>query len=52
MSASDAIGICGLTEPFASELADRLEHPVPLAHKPQQALLDKRLQRVEIGIAH
>ena len=40
-----------LGEPLACVLADRLQHPVPLAGEPQEALLDERLQRVEIGVA-
>src|SRR6185436_9928242 len=33
-------------------LADRLEHRVAVAGEAQEALLDERLQRVELGLAH
>src|SRR5438105_3106500 len=33
-------------------LADRLQHPVTLVRAPEQALLDERLEDVEIGIEH
>ena len=36
-------------EQLAGELADRLEHPETLAAPPQQALLDERLERVELS---
>ena len=39
-----------LDEPLASELPDRLEHPVALVGKAQEALLDERLQGVEVGV--
>jgi hypothetical protein len=37
-------------EPLARVLADRLEHPVALVRETDQALLDERLQRVEVGV--
>ncbi len=37
-------------EPLARVLADRLEHPVALVRETEQALLDERLQRVEVGV--
>ena len=39
-------------EPLERELADRLEHPEALVRVADQALLDERLQRVEIGVSH
>ena len=32
-------------------LADRLEQPVPLARQAEQALLEQRLERVQVGVA-
>jgi len=31
---------------------DRLEHPVAIVRETQEALLDERLQRVEVGAGH
>jgi hypothetical protein len=45
----------GLTAGFQllpSELTNRLEHPVALVRKAEEALLDERLQGVEVGFAH
>ena len=36
-------------EPLGRVLADRLQHPVALVREAEQALLDERLQRVEVG---
>ena len=38
-------------EPLRRVLPDRLQHPVALVGEAEQALLDERLQRVEIGLA-
>jgi hypothetical protein len=38
-------------ELLGGKLADRLEHPVALARETEQALLDERLQRVEVGVS-
>ena len=37
-------------EPLRRVLPDRLQHPVALVREAQQALLDERLQRVEVGV--
>src|SRR5437764_11409161 len=37
---------------LGSELSDRLEHPEPLAGVPDEALVDERLENVEVGGAH
>src|SRR4029453_19499724 len=40
-------------QPLGRELADRLEHPEPLAlAHADEALVDERLQPVEIGVAN
>src|SRR5256885_685691 len=49
MSLEDLAGPGLCLELFGRILADRLEHPVALVREPQQALLDERLQRVEVG---
>ena len=41
----------GGVELLGRELADRLEHPVALAREAEQALVDERLERVEVGVA-
>ena len=51
VTAGERIGLAGLVQPFARVLADRLEHPVALVREAEQALLDERLQRVEVGAA-
>jgi hypothetical protein len=38
-------------QPLGGVLADRLQHPEALVCAPQQALVDQRLQRVEVGLA-
>src|SRR5436853_7264718 len=42
---------CGVVEPLGGVLADRLEHPEPLARVANEAFVDKRLQRVELSIS-
>ena len=39
-------------EPLGGVLVHRLEHPVALAVEDDEALVDERLQRVEVGVAH
>ena len=51
VTAGERIGLAGLVQPFARILADRLEHPVALGREAEQALLDQRLQRVDVGAA-
>ena len=36
---------------FAGVLADRLQHPEALAGVAQEALVDERLEEVEVGVA-
>ena len=40
------------SELLGGELADRLQHRVALAGPPEQALLDERLERVDVGVDH
>ena len=49
VSLENLAGLRLCLEPFGRVLADRLEHPVALVREAQQALLDERLQRVEVG---
>ena len=51
VTAGERIGLAGLVQPFERILADRLEHPVALGREADQALLDQRLQRVDVGAA-
>ena len=51
VAAGERIGLAGLLQPFTRVLADRLQHPVALVREAEQALLDERLQRVEVGAA-
>ena len=44
-------GLLPVMESLGGELADRLEHPEALAPVSQQALVDERLEDVEIGAA-
>ena len=41
-----------LPDPLPRVLADRLEHPVALVREAKQALLDERLQGVDVGITY
>src|SRR5690242_1070027 len=43
-------GIACLRKPLMSELANRLQHPKALVNMPNKALLDERLQRVEVCV--
>src|SRR5947208_14731463 len=48
-----AAGVCRLArllEALERELADRLQHRVPLAVEADEALLDERLQPVEVTV--
>ena len=49
VSATDRVGVARGGEALAGELPDRLQHPVALVREAKEALLDERLQRVEIG---
>ena len=44
--------VARLAEPLRCKLSDRLEHPVALVRETEQALLDERLQGVEVGVRH
>ena len=52
MAASDRVGLAVIVQPVAGVLPDRFQHPVALVGEAQQALLDERLNRVEIGAGH
>jgi hypothetical protein len=45
----DLAGLGLVVESIGGVLADRLERPEALVREPKQALLDERLQRVEVG---
>ena len=47
----EILGATGISEPLECELADRLQHPEALVRMAQQALVDKRLQRVQVCVA-
>ena len=44
------IALARLLEPLRRVLADRLEHPVAPVGEADEALLDERLERVEVGV--
>ena len=44
------LGLAGRSSRSMRVLADRLEHPEALVGVPEEALVDERLQRVEIGL--
>ena len=41
----------GIVEMFGCELTDRLQHPKALAAVAEEALVDERLERVQVGVA-
>ena len=45
----EVLGAAALLESLERELADRLQHPEALAGPADQALVDQRLQHVQIG---
>src|SRR6267143_3145112 len=49
VTAAQLIGRARRLEPLGRVFADRLQHPEPIIVVPQQALLDERLERIEIG---
>ena len=49
VATAHASGVLRLIETLGGELADRLQHPEALARVADQALLDERLERVEVG---
>ena len=51
MSLVDLAGLGQLLESLAGEFADGLQHPEASAGVAQQALVDERLEEVEIGVA-
>ena len=51
MSLEDPAGLQLFREALGGELADRLQHPEAVARVAQQALLDERLEDVEVGVA-
>ena len=53
VTALQHLGLAGVLEPLGSVLADRLQHPEAVAlADANQALVDERLERVEICVAH
>ena len=52
VAAADGLSFFELHEPLGRELADRLQHPEALRRGPQQAQVEERLERVEIGARH
>ena len=49
---AQVVGFARLLEALEHILADCLQHPVALVRKAEEALLDERLQRVEVCIRH
>ena len=47
--ATDRVGVVRGREALAGQLADRLQHPEPPAGPPHEALVDQRLQPVDVG---
>jgi hypothetical protein len=45
------IWIARRLQPLRCVLADRLQHPLTAVHKADKALVDERLERVQVGIA-
>ena len=45
----EIVALAGCLQPLDGELADRLEHPEALAGVPEEALVDERLEGVEVG---
>src|SRR2546425_4066755 len=50
VAAAQLISLAGGLEPLGRVFADRLQHPEPVIYASQKALLDERLQSIEIGI--
>ena len=48
MRSAELLGLPGLVEPLPRVLADRGEHGVALLCEPNEALVDERMQAVEI----
>jgi hypothetical protein len=52
MAQPHILGLTELVELFARVLANRLQHAVALAREADEALVNKRLQDVEVGVAY
>ena len=52
VAAVELLGLPRLLEPAHCVLADRLQHPEPIVCVAEKALVDERLERVEIGVGH
>ena len=52
VAASELIGLGPLYEAIERVLADRLQHPEAVASVAKEALVDERLEDVEVGVAH
>ena len=48
----ELLSFARLLEPLGRVLADRLQHPEPLLGVAQQALVDERLQGIQVGLCH
>ena len=51
MTPPQLVCFIGVLEPLERIVADRLEHPESLLAAADEALLEQRLQRVELGVA-
>ena len=51
MSLEDLAGLLPVLESLGGEFADRLQHPEAVAGVAQEALVDERLEDVEVGVA-
>jgi hypothetical protein len=49
MAFPQLVGLPGLLEPLGCVLANGLEHPEALGRVAEEALVDERLQRLELG---
>src|SRR6478735_8380843 len=52
MPSADFVRTFGFLELFDCEFADRLQHPEPLSRMPKQALVDERLDGVDICVGN
>jgi hypothetical protein len=51
MPQADRVALAALVQPLGRELADRLEHDEALPAAPEEALVDERLEHVDLGVA-
>src|SRR5437870_5152079 len=50
VAAPQLLGLARLLQPFARAFADRLQHPEALAATAEQALVDERLQPIQVSL--